>query len=280
MDPLTYRAAGVNIRAGDEVVRRIAPLAASTHRPEVLGGLGAFAAFCRVPFGFQDPVIVSGTDGVGTKLKIAFAVDRHDTVGIDLVAMSANDVVTSGARPLFFLDYFATGKLDVEQPTRVVAGIAEGCRQAGCALLGGETAELPGMYPPGEYDLAGFAVGVAERSELSTAHRRPTRRRRDRARFGRIALQRVLARTQGLARARWAQADDRSAARRNGSRTRCCGRRASTSRPALEACARAASRPSATSPAAVCPATSRACFPKASAYASIHAPGADLRSST
>ncbi|MFI5306785.1 MAG: phosphoribosylformylglycinamidine cyclo-ligase [Polyangiales bacterium] len=163
---LTYREAGVDIEEADRLIDRIKPLAATTAIPEVLASIGGFAGLCALPSGMRDPVIVSGTDGVGTKLKIAFAANRHDTVGIDLVAMSANDVVTSGARPLFFLDYFATAKLDVEQATRVLEGIAEGCRRAGCALLGGETAELPGMYLPGEYDLAGFVVGVAERSEL------------------------------------------------------------------------------------------------------------------
>jgi phosphoribosylformylglycinamidine cyclo-ligase len=163
---LTYRSAGVDIDAGDRFVERIKPLAKQTMIPEVLASIGGFAGLCELPKGMRDPVLVSGTDGVGTKLKIAFAADRHHTVGIDLVAMSANDVVTTGARPLFFLDYFASAKLDVDRATRVIEGIAEGCKQAGCALLGGETAELPGMYLPGEYDLAGFVLGVAERSEL------------------------------------------------------------------------------------------------------------------
>ena len=163
---LNYRGAGVDIEAGDRLVERIKPLAKRTLIPEVLGSIGGFAGLCGLPAGMREPVLVSGTDGVGTKLKIAFAADRHTTVGIDLVAMSANDVVTTGARPLFFLDYFATAKLDVERATRVIEGIAEGCRQARCALLGGETAEMPGMYLPGEYDLAGFVVGVVERSEL------------------------------------------------------------------------------------------------------------------
>jgi phosphoribosylformylglycinamidine cyclo-ligase len=162
----TYREAGVDIEAGDRLVDRIAPLARRTMIPEVLGSIGGFAGLCAVPAGMREPVLVSGTDGVGTKLKVAFAADRHTTIGIDLVAMSVNDVVTTGARPLFFLDYFATAKLDVEQATRVIEGIVEGCRRAGCALLGGETAELPGMYHPGEYDLAGFAVGIVERSQL------------------------------------------------------------------------------------------------------------------
>jgi phosphoribosylformylglycinamidine cyclo-ligase len=163
---LTYREAGVDIDAGDRLVDRIKPLAAATHIPESLGSIGGFAALCGLPQGMREPVLVSGTDGVGTKLKIAFACDRHHTVGIDLVAMCANDVVTVGARPLFFLDYFATGALDVEQATRVIEGIAEGCKRAGCALLGGETAELPGFYHRGEYDLAGFAVGVVERDSI------------------------------------------------------------------------------------------------------------------
>ena len=166
MEPLTYRAAGVDIDAGDDAVRRIAPLAAATARPEVLGRVGAFASFVAVPGRFREPVLVSSSDGVGTKLKVAFLAGRHDTVGIDLVAMGVNDVLTVGARPLFFLDYFATGKLDVDVGEAVVRGIADGCRQAGCALLGGETAELPGMYADGEYDLAGFAVGVVERTRI------------------------------------------------------------------------------------------------------------------
>ena len=166
MTPLDYRAAGVDIEAGDEAVRRIAPLARCTHRPEVLGGVGAFASFVRVPAGYAEPVLVSSTDGVGSKLKVAFLADRHDTVGIDLVAMGVNDVLVHGAEPLYFLDYIGTARVDPARIERVVAGIAEGCRQAGCALVGGETAELPDLYAPGEYDLAGFAVGVAERSRL------------------------------------------------------------------------------------------------------------------
>jgi phosphoribosylformylglycinamidine cyclo-ligase len=166
MSGVTYREAGVDIDAGDELVERIKPLAARTKIPEVLAGVGGFAGLCSLPTGMREPVLVSGTDGVGTKLKIAFDLDRHDTIGIDLVAMCVNDVITTGARPLFFLDYFATSKLDVDRGEAVVRGIAEGCRQSGCALLGGETAELPGFYAPGEYDLAGFAVGVVERSEI------------------------------------------------------------------------------------------------------------------
>jgi phosphoribosylformylglycinamidine cyclo-ligase len=164
--PLTYRDAGVDIDAGDELVERIKPHVKRTLRPEVIGGLGGFGALFGVPRGYEDPVLVSGTDGVGTKLKVAFATGRHDTIGIDLVAMCVNDIATSGAEPLFFLDYFASGKLDVAVGESVIAGIAEGCRQAGCALVGGETAELPGMYSDGEYDLAGFAVGIVERAKI------------------------------------------------------------------------------------------------------------------
>jgi phosphoribosylformylglycinamidine cyclo-ligase len=164
--PVTYREAGVDIDAGDELVRRIAPLAAATRTPHVIADVGGFAGLCKLPAGMSEPLLVSGTDGVGTKLKVAFATGVHDTVGIDLVAMCVNDVATVGALPLFFLDYFATGKLDVSVAEAVIRGVAEGCKQAGCALLGGETAELPDMYAPGEYDLAGFAVGVVERARL------------------------------------------------------------------------------------------------------------------
>jgi phosphoribosylformylglycinamidine cyclo-ligase len=163
---LTYEDAGVDIEAGERLVDRIGPLAARTRIPEVLGAVGGFAGLCRVPAGLERPVLVSGTDGVGTKLRVAFLADRHDTVGVDLVAMCVNDVITTGARPLFFLDYFATGRLDVDTAAAVVAGIAKGCEIAGCALLGGETAEMPGSYPDGEYDLAGFAVGVVEEAKI------------------------------------------------------------------------------------------------------------------
>ncbi len=163
---MTYKEAGVDIEAGESLVERIKPLAAATRIPEVLGSVGGFAGLCGLPQGMKEPVLVSGTDGVGTKLKIAFATGIHDTIGIDLVAMCVNDVLTTGARPLFFLDYFATGRVDVDTGEAVVRGIAEGCKQAGCALLGGETAELPGFYAEGEYDLAGFCVGVAEREAL------------------------------------------------------------------------------------------------------------------
>lgn len=163
----TYRDAGVDIDAGDEFVDRITPLVRSTFRPEVLTDLGGFGGLFRLQAQhLSDPVLVSGTDGVGTKLKIAFLMNRHDTVGIDLVAMCVNDIVVSGAEPLFFLDYFATGKLAVSTAESVVRGIAEGCRQAGCALIGGETAEMPSFYAEGEYDLAGFAVGVVDRPKI------------------------------------------------------------------------------------------------------------------
>src|SRR5678815_3437931 len=163
---ITYKDAGVDIDAGESLVERIKPMARSTLRPEVLGGIGGFAALCRIPSGYTDPVLVSGTDGVGTKLKTALAAGRHDTIGIDLVAMCVNDVLVTGAEPLFFLDYFATGALDVETAAQVVSGIAEGCRQAGCALVGGETAELPGLYHGHDYDLAGFCVGVVDRADI------------------------------------------------------------------------------------------------------------------
>jgi phosphoribosylformylglycinamidine cyclo-ligase len=166
MAGLTYRDAGVDIEAGEELVERIKPLAQSTRSEYVLGSLGGFAGLCSLPTDIEDPILVSGTDGVGTKLKLAFELGRHDTIGIDLVAMCVNDIITVGAKPLFFLDYFATSKLDVDQGEAVVKGIAEGCRQSDCALLGGETAELPGFYASGEYDLAGFAVGVVSRKRI------------------------------------------------------------------------------------------------------------------
>jgi len=165
---LSYRDAGVDIDAGDQLVENIKPFAKRTMRPEVLSGIGGFGGLVEISRKFKEPVLVSGTDGVGTKLKLAFELNRHDTVGIDLVAMSVNDILVQGAEPLFFLDYFACGKLDVPAATEVIKGIALGCEQSGCALIGGETAEMPGMYPVGEYDLAGFAVGVVEKSKIIT----------------------------------------------------------------------------------------------------------------
>ncbi|HEU4665767.1 MAG TPA: phosphoribosylformylglycinamidine cyclo-ligase [Dokdonella sp.] len=166
LESLSYRAAGVDIDAGNEVVERIKPLVRRTFRPEVMAGLGGFGALFELGGRYREPVLVSGTDGVGTKLKLAQTLGRHDTIGIDLVGMCVNDVLVQGAEPLFFLDYFATGKLDVDTTVSVVGGIAKGCELAGCALVGGETAEMPDMYPPGEYDLAGFTVGVVEKSAL------------------------------------------------------------------------------------------------------------------
>ncbi len=164
--PITYRDAGVDIEAGDRLVEAIKPLARRTLRPEVLAGIGGFGALFEVSRNYREPVLVAGTDGVGTKLKLAFQLGRHDTVGVDLVAMSVNDILVQGAEPLFFLDYFACGRLDVGVAKAVVGGIARGCEVAGCALIGGETAEMPGMYADGEYDLAGFAVGVVEKARI------------------------------------------------------------------------------------------------------------------
>jgi len=165
--PLDYKSAGVDIDAGSRLVERIKPQVRKTFRPEVLGGLGGFGALFELPWErYRKPVLVSGTDGVGTKLKLAMTMNRHDTIGIDLVAMCVNDIVVQGAEPLFFLDYFATGKLDVDTAAQVIEGIAEGCRIAGCALIGGETAEMPGFYPAGEYDVAGFSVGIVEKDRI------------------------------------------------------------------------------------------------------------------
>lgn len=163
---LSYKDAGVNIDAGNELVDRIKPVVKATKRPEVMGGLGGFGALCAIPQKYKQPILVSGTDGVGTKLRLAMDLNRHESIGIDLVAMCVNDLIVQGAEPLFFLDYYATGKLNVDVATTVVTGIAEGCKQSGCALVGGETAEMPGMYHNNDYDLAGFCVGVVEKSEM------------------------------------------------------------------------------------------------------------------
>ncbi|MGL5199851.1 MAG: phosphoribosylformylglycinamidine cyclo-ligase, partial [Aeromonas veronii] len=163
---LSYKDAGVDIDAGNALVERIKGVSKRTRRPEVLGGLGGFGALCQIPAGYKEPVLVSGTDGVGTKLRLAIDLKKHDTVGIDLVAMCVNDLIVQGAEPLFFLDYYATGKLDVDTAAAVVTGIGTGCEQSGCALVGGETAEMPGMYEGEDYDIAGFCVGVVEKSEI------------------------------------------------------------------------------------------------------------------
>ena len=167
-EKLSYKGAGVDIDAGEELVKNIKPLAAKTKRDGLVGGIGGFGALFEIPKHFKQPILVTGTDGVGTKLRLALEIERHNTIGIDLVAMSVNDILVQGAEPLFFLDYFSCGKLDVERATEVVSGIAKGCERSGCALIGGETAEMPGMYAGEEYDLAGFAVGAVEKTKIIT----------------------------------------------------------------------------------------------------------------
>ena len=199
--PVTYRTAGVDIDEGERLVRRIRPMVRTTHRKEVLGEIGSFAGFFRFPARkYRDPVLVSGTDGVGTKVKVAAAAGKFDTVGIDLVAMCVNDILVHGAEPLFFLDYYATGKLSADHGAQVVSGVAEGCRQAGCALLGGETAEMPSVYARGEFDLAGFAVGAVDRGKIIDGALRSPRRPARGARLLRPPQQRVLPGEEGRLR--------------------------------------------------------------------------------
>ena len=190
--PLSYADSGVSIDAGDELVERIKPLAKKTLIPGVLGSIGGFGAMFEVSKDYKEPVLVTGTDGVGTKLKLAFLLNKHDSVGQDLVGMSVNDILVQGAKPLFFLDYFACGHLDVDVAEKVVGGVARGCELAGCALIGGETAEMPGMYPEGEYDLAGFAVGVVDKANIIDGKIYCSGRRGSWFNFQRPSLQRFL----------------------------------------------------------------------------------------